>query len=159
MWDWLGYAESHKGIETAFVSVLFILLCVLSVIVFYVWRKHTKAGKKIHEIMLISQTIQSLLTQQDKQIALVLENAADIAETVSKRFWKSCQEMRCPKIDELTNKFEEQNKCLHRFVEDAKTSRELTADAVRRIEHGTNLFINEIGREMLRRVNTSRESG
>ena len=32
-------------------------------------------------------------------------------------------------------------------------------DAVRRIEHGTNLFINEIGREMLRRVNTSRESG
>lgn len=145
--DILSFADSHS--LGAVVSV-----CLLSVLISLVWRTVTK----IHRfIVTVEDRFAAQLRETVRLLDAVKENHEELhehvvktAQDISAKYWKACQEMRCPKMDMLATKFEEQNRCLHTFVEDGKQARKRTQETLDRMDQTISTFVNDVGRAILR---------
>lgn len=139
-----------SGLDVSLIIII-ILLAILVQIV-------SNRLKRILDDIATSKKLLEVLRQSIATNHEALQDHTEkTAYNTSKKFWKECQEMRCPKTDILIQKFEDQNRCLHSFVEDGKQARRRTQETLDRMEQTLTSFVTDLGRALIRRFREGRE--
>lgn len=141
LFDFLGYAETHTFITTGFVCLLILVLGVCVLLIRKYWHFHMQRMADLKAIAEARVEVNRLLHKLEKRLN-ELSLAIDLV----------CDGENCKNFQEAVNSFNDHIKAFYElrevildFAKEGKESRQVTADAIARIEKTVTVYTDGLG--------------